>query len=381
MNGQSKNSGVNYLADLWDGATASLVHQSRLPTPAPNTMIFVVVQRCNSRCNMCFIWENKNPPEVTVDEVHRIFERDREDFRSLRKLSLTGGEPSLRSDLPDLVEAVLRHTPSIKQLRLATHGMTPDRVIHQIEKVWAVAAKHAIAQFTVQVSIDGIGEIHDQIRGIKGGGARVQETLERLVEMRKNIPALGINISTVVQPINRDYVPDLQLLAQRFQVPIFFSPIVTSSDYYSNDSIAPSLSLTGDQAAQQTFASLAKTSTGSAKFYYQDMVGMLSGQARHRICMMGYHTCVLEADGNLHACVNSESLSFGNLLKERFRNIWWGKQAEDLRRRLHHEYCPTCPSMCYNKPVNIGEVANLFVDKITRQTSEQSTTTVDSSLI
>ncbi len=381
MNAQKKKLGMNYLTDVWDGATAPLLHQGRLPTPAPNTMIFVVVQRCNSRCNMCYIWENKNPPEVTVDEVYRIFERDREDFKSLHKLSLTGGEPSLRSDLPDLVQAVLSHTPSIKQLRLATHGMTPDRVIQQIQRVWEVAEKHGITQFIIQVSVDGIGEIHDRIRGIKGGGARVQETLERLVDMRRRIPQLGLTISTVVQPINRDNVPELQALAQRLQAPIFFSPIVTSSDYYSNDSIASSLSLTGDGVAQETFADLAKTSAGSTKFYYQDMVGMLSAQPRHRICMMGYHTFVLEADGDVHACVNSESLSFGNLLKERFRDIWWGERAEAMRRRLHREYCPTCPSMCYNKPVNVGEVASLLLEKMTNKPQEASTMLTDQSLV
>jgi hypothetical protein len=53
------------------------------------------------------------------------------------------------------------------------------------------------------------------------------------------------------------------------------------------------------------------------------------------------------------------------LLTERFRDLWWGEHAEELRRKLHMDYCPTCPSMCYgSRPVSVGEVFTLAIDKL-----------------
>ena len=350
--------------EVRDGVLAPWQHAGRLPTPGPATLIFVVAQRCNSHCNMCYIWENKNPPEISVEEARRIFARDREDFRTLRKLSLTGGEPSLRRDLADLVGAVLDSTPAVRTLRLASHGMVPDRTLAAVEGCWSVAHAHGVERFEVQISLDGVGEVHERIRGIRGGYARVRETLERLMQLQKVVAALRISLSTVVQPLNLENLPELRRLAATLGLPITFSPIVMSGAYYANQSRDLDLSVGGDARAQAFFEDLAHTSRGTDAFYYADMRGMLEGKPRGRICMQGYHSCVLEADGGLHACVNSETLTFGNLREQPFREIWWGEKAEALRRQLHQEICPTCPSKCYARPVSAGEVLRISMQKL-----------------
>jgi radical SAM protein with 4Fe4S-binding SPASM domain len=114
---------------------------------------------------------------------------------------------------------------------------------------------------------------------------------------------------------------------------------------------------------------LARASRGTDPFYYTDMAGMLAGHPRRRICMQGYHACVLEADGGLHACVNSEALKFGNLREHPFRELWWGEGADTLRRALHEQICPSCPSKCYARPVGTREVAHLALEKLQRHRS------------
>lgn len=360
----SANHWANTGREVRDGVLAPWLHAGRLPTPAPATFILVVAQRCNSHCNMCYIWENKNPPEISVEEARRIFVRDRADFRALRKLSLTGGEPSLRRDLAGLVAAVLDSTPAVRTLRLASHGMVPDRTLAAVEGCWAVARAHGVERFEVQISLDGVGEVHDRIRGIGGGYARIRETLDRLMQLQKEVVALRLSLSTVVQPLNLENLPDLRALAVSLGLPITFSPIVMSGSYYANEARSLDLSVAGNPRAQALFEDLAHTTRGTDPFYYLDMRGMLEGKPRGRICMQGYHSCVLEADGGLHACVNSERLTFGNLRDMPFREIWWGEKADALRRQLHEEICPTCPSMCYARPVNAGEVLHLAVQKL-----------------
>lgn len=356
---------AHVLREIWHGAATPLVYEGRLRTPFPTRFVFVATRRCNSRCQMCRLWQNDDSPEITVDEIRRIFSEN--DFASLRSVSLTGGEPILRADLPEVLQVVLEGAPNVENLRIATNGLLPRRVLQQVEQCWDVARAMGVARFTVQVSLDGIGEIHDRIRGIDGAFKRVQETLRQLINLRGRIPSLSLVLGTVVQPMNKGRIAQIRAFAGKLGLPVYFSPVVASSDYYGNLVTAGALSLVGDRSTQHLFDRLAESARGVLRFHYRDVAGILRGQTRSRRCMMGYYAFVLEADGNVHPCVNCEHAIFGNLLQKRFQDIWWGNQAEQLRAELRQNCCATCPSMCYLRPVSIRELTILALSRLRRQ--------------
>jgi len=201
-------------------------------------------------------------------------------------------------------------------------------------------------------------------------GPRVGELLQEQVKRRQatdpcwgaKTPLFSFDGRNCINPCTASIT--FHHLVSTLGLPITFSPIVMSGAYYANQSRDLDLSVGGDARAQAFFEDLAHTSRGTDAFYYADMRGMLEGKPRGRICMQGYHSCVLEADGGLHACVNSETLTFGNLREQPFREIWWGEKAEALRRQLHQEICPTCPSKCYARPVSAGEVLRISMQKL-----------------
>ena len=64
-----------------------------------------ITYRCNARCSMCRIWEHPsaNPEsELTLPEIKKI--ANSKYFKKLIALGITGGEPFIREDLPDIVE-------------------------------------------------------------------------------------------------------------------------------------------------------------------------------------------------------------------------------------------------------------------------------------
>jgi len=73
-----------------------------------------VTKRCNARCNFCDYWKEKPGPELR-DYVPVV-----EKLKPL-SVSLTGGEPLLREDLPDLI-ASLRRSFGFLNLSLITNG-------------------------------------------------------------------------------------------------------------------------------------------------------------------------------------------------------------------------------------------------------------------
>ncbi len=332
------------------------VNEHRLPRPY--LMTFVVTRRCNSRCRMCNIWRQKDLPELSLDQIRTIFAPG---FPFVRGLTLTGGEPTLRADLPEIFALADTACPQLEHVTLATSGLNPTRVLKHVSAILERAAQRSrpLKGFVAQVSLDGIGHEHDQVRGIEGFFDRVQETLHGLRQLQRRHPLLQTRLSSVTLPQNLPDVPHLRSFAEERGLPIHFSPVVISGAYYENVGDDDALSLRHDQrrSAKRLYESLSAEESSALRFYYRDMANMLSGRPRSRTCMMGFYGFVLEHDGSVYPCVNCETRSFGNLPRQSFDEVWFGDQATEARRRLRTNCCPGCTSMCYPAPVNILELA------------------------
>jgi MoaA/NifB/PqqE/SkfB family radical SAM enzyme len=330
--------------------------------PHPHVMIWVVTQQCNSRCQMCSIWKRQDAPLVSVDEAEQIFARD--DFSFVRSLTLTGGEPTLRSDLPQLFEVALRHSPNLEHLLLATNGLLPRRISKHVGQMLDILAEreNRVYRFDVQISLDGVGEIHDTVRGIQGFFQQVEATIAELRELQPQYPLLNIRLSSVLMPLNLPHVEELRAFACRERLHIYFSPAILESEYYGNLGDAEDLSFSLDEEdarAREFFDKLAEEDETSMRFYYRDVAEMIQGRRRSRRCMMGFYGFTLEHDGSVYPCVNCERRSFGNLLDDSFEKAWFGAEADRVRRQLRASCCPTCTSACFPPPANALELAEV----------------------
>ncbi len=85
-------------------ASLSIASRLLLKRGLPVNLIFFVTSRCNLLCTHCFYWEelNKRKNELELDEIERVSRS----LPNLLSVSLTGGEPYLRPDLPDIAACV-----------------------------------------------------------------------------------------------------------------------------------------------------------------------------------------------------------------------------------------------------------------------------------
>ena len=126
----------------------------------PILVHFEVTMRCNARCGFCDYW--KTPAQAKEHELKSFADAAR--FFNPMVVTFTGGEPTLRRDLEDLVSAVHRAI-RIKYITMITHGgtLTPERA-------WALW-EAGINQFSI--SLDYIDGRHDEARGIPGLTAKI----------------------------------------------------------------------------------------------------------------------------------------------------------------------------------------------------------------
>lgn len=167
----------------------------------PPYLAWFTSARCNARCGHCFYAnriENPLPGELSTGEAIRFFGQ----YGSLSYLTLGGGEPTLREDLPEVVGHAARAC-GLKFLNYISNGFLPDRLADHAERI-ARAAPGMRATFTI--SVDGLFAAHDRRRRVDGGFDRLLESVGRLERLKGNYPNLHLSTNTTWMPENRDEI-------------------------------------------------------------------------------------------------------------------------------------------------------------------------------
>lgn len=161
-------------------------------TLKPTTLNLLVNDVCNSHCQMCSIWKMKRDKEFTPKELERILSNTL--FENLQSVGVSGGEPTLREDLPDIYRVLVNNLPQIKGTGIITNAIQKKDVINKIMASGDVCHKAGVP-FNVMVSLDGIGVIHDRIRGRDGNFKNALGVI-RYFRDKTNIPiSIGCTIT------------------------------------------------------------------------------------------------------------------------------------------------------------------------------------------
>src|SRR5437764_11222583 len=137
----------------------------------PVYMILGLTYDCNSFCRTCFNWEQlrKNKEhELSFEELQKTFST----LGDLLFVVMSGGEPFLRRDLPDVCEMLARQN-HVKQITIPTGAISTDLIARSTE---LTLQRCRDTQIVVNLSIDHIGEKHDWIRGVPGNYEKATKT-------------------------------------------------------------------------------------------------------------------------------------------------------------------------------------------------------------
>lgn len=144
----------------------------------PYKYFIVITKSCNSKCRFCKIWTETPANELSLAEYTKLAQNS----PFLKWLNISGGEPTNRDDLKDIVAAFVQYCPDLEMVNFTTNGIDTDKIINQVK----VLATLPIKKFVINVSLDGPPELHEKIRGVKGNFDTAVETFKQLREF-KNI--------------------------------------------------------------------------------------------------------------------------------------------------------------------------------------------------
>ncbi|MCD6328281.1 radical SAM protein [bacterium] len=273
-------------------------------------VIFHVTFKCNARCSFCFNLKELNrrlDEELTLDEVKRF-------CRTLPQfdwLMISGGEPFLREDLPDVLSVFATHN-RVKHITVPTNAVAKDRVLKTIPSLLKACPDSSIS---VVLSLDAVGKLHDEMRGVPGTFDKVVSLADEIKALKSEHPRLSFKIETVVTDANIQVLdeviefvegidPDLHILdlergafadwRQEFPASYGIEKVIEKSYAILNRS-------RGYASLNEHAPLLAKVSKAVQASYFNILPRLVQGE-RVTKCLAGKMTLVLYPRGDVASC-------------------------------------------------------------------------------
>ena len=179
----------------------------------PVLVHFEVTLRCNARCGFCDYW--KTDPKERANELKSFVDAAR--FFNPMMITYTGGEPTLRHDLEEIVSGVNKAV-RVQYSTLITHGgmLTAERA----KSLWDAG----IHQFNI--SLDFLDERHDIARGIPGLSSKIFAVIPKM----RSLGVDSIRFNTVIKDSNLDQLMPIVLRARELGCGVNFSSYTDSKN-------------------------------------------------------------------------------------------------------------------------------------------------------
>ena len=323
---------------------------SRVKRIKPITLALLVTERCNATCIMCNIWREgfSSGSELSLESYEAVLSSPF--FSNVTATMLSGGEAFLRTDFVDLVLMLFRRLSRLKKVTVASNGLATEMIARKTEAILKGIQKLKLRrriQFVVQVSYDGVSEIHDRIRA-KNAHVKVPQTLRSLMVLKDRYPRLGLSAACVVQPLNLHEIEQVLAFLKGNRIPCIFPVVCQNSQYFKNES-DDRIRFTNAQVEEvkRLLRRVARDEPNpGVRLLYRDLRGLLSGKENSRGCPTLRDTITIEPNGNVVPCINSGEHALGNVLKENVNIIWFSKRALDIVEAIRKEKCGACMLAC-----------------------------------
>ena len=289
---------------------------------APTDAIVAVTWKCNCRCRSCNIWRipGAEARELAPGDYARL-------PSTLRDINITGGEPFLRNDIEELILSVHQTCPRA-HIIVSTNGLLTRPIRQAVRRLM-----EKVPRFGVAVSIDGIGEMHDRMRGVAGAYENAQQTAyllarDGLKDLRLAFTASADNVSH----LSRVYD-----LARELGVEFTCAVAHPSSHYFHTTEAG--LTIPPGELREQVEYVIARELSGlspkrwARAFFLDAMADFNARLGRPFPCRAGLDTMFLSPEGDLYPC-NALDARMGNIQEGRFADVWRSPDAAAARARV-----------------------------------------------
>lgn len=276
----------------------------------------IVTYRCNARCNMCnrFKAPSKPEEEITVEAIKKLPE--------MYFTNITGGEPFIREDLKDIVRELYKKSDRIV---ISTNGFFTDRIVDLCKE---------FPEIGIRISIEGLEDTNNKIRGLDDGFNKGYTTLQKLVEMGMKDVGFGMT----VQDANAKDLVALYDLSNEMNMEFATASLHNSFYFVEAKNIIhdrPMVAAEFEKLINKLLASNSPKKWFRAYFNH-GLINYIYGQKRLLPCDMAFDTFFIDPYGDVMPCngtKDKEVMGNVNEVKE-WDELWESEQADKVRSKV-----------------------------------------------
>ena len=277
----------------------------------------IVTYRCNARCSMCNRYKAPSKPEEEIGI---------ETIKKLPKMyftNITGGEPFIRMDLKDIVRELYKKSDRIV---ISTNGFFTDRIVDLAKE---------FPQIGIRISIEGLEETNNEIRGLENGFKKGYQTLKRLREMGMKDVGFGI---TVQDRNATDLVP-LYRISDEMGMEFATASLHNSFYFVETKNIIqdrPMVAKNFENLINELLKSRSPKKWFRAYFNH-GLINYIYGQPRLLPCDMSFDTFFIDPYGDVMTCNGTKDKEvMGNLNNQTWDDLWNSIEAENVRKKVRN---------------------------------------------
>ena len=332
----------------------------------PSYFIFYPTSRCNLKCSHCFYYDslNKKFNEITVDELDKITST----MDPILHLILTGGEPYLRHDLDQIVKIFYKNT-KVPIISIPSNGWYLDKMDKQINNMMKWCPELTLNQ---QISIDGIGEDHNNIRmdkKVKGDDNSFEKAI-KTIDHLKTIQKVyeRINIGIIITFTNENQNKFKSIIKEIYSLvePDNISINLVRGDPRQKVNLNLDLNLYRESVKFRDNLFYQKKMSGLTRFkgnklatagrvMLNELVNKTHEENKYITpCYAGNLSGVMYPEGDVYPCeILDKTHKIGNIrdFDLDFRKLWLSQKAKEEVKFIRKTKC-FCTHECFNT-VNI----------------------------
>jgi radical SAM protein with 4Fe4S-binding SPASM domain len=334
-----------------DGACP--VHELELDTSmpfsarpsAPYRMDLAVTYRCNNDCAHCYNARERNHPELTTEQWFKIL--DELWALGVPHIVFTGGEATLRDDLPELIQ----HAEANGQITGLNTNARRLADMAYVNRLVEAGLDH------VQITVESCDEqIHDEMMRLKGAFRQTIAGLKNVLATRlyvmTNTTMLRTNVHKI--PDTLDFLADLGVPTIGLNALIYSGQGLTVGTGLRENELQPILDIATQKTSARGQRLIWYTPTQYCEF---DPTASNLGV---KGCTAALYSMCIESNGDVLPC-QSYYTPLGNMLTDSWDSIWNHDLSIRLRERLDLpskcEGCPILPECGGGCPLKFEQTA------------------------
>ena len=325
------------------------------------TLILFVTSRCNAKCETCFYWRELNRPgDMTFAQIEKISRT----MPPVTDLWLSGGEPTLRQDLNDIINLFVRRN-GVRRVIIPTNALVKSHVVGAVGR--ALCENPALDLY-LNVALDGYGETHDRVRGVPGNWGRTLDCLRALYPLKDQFgDRFRLNVNTVVCAENHAEIEKLsEFMWENFRLDgHYFNIIRGETKAGASIKEVPAEALPriyalasrltkryGDRmfAADDAATRLVKNGVyvGAITTHYRTQLANFSGPSAWPFpCTAGETAAVIDYNGDVRACELREKFASLADFDYDFGALWASRAREAELAGIDGGRACWCTHVCF----------------------------------